>query len=203
MDWMIEEQGRVLAKISQIPLRLAWAMTVHKSQGMSLDAAFIDLRDAFVEGQGYVALSRVRTLQGLHLSGWNDMALKVHPRVLARDEEFRAQSEATREAFGKLSPVEFTQMQKNFVEACGGKFLAQTSEKKSVRMPGKAYSVEDIRRAYPNAYRDWSEDEDKNLASLHEQGLGIKAIANRLGRQHGSIRSRLIKVGLVGFPNNH
>jgi DNA-binding NarL/FixJ family response regulator len=125
------------------------------------------------------------------------MALKVHPQILAVDEEFRAQSEATREMFGKLSPVEFTQMQKNFIEACGGKFLAQTSGKNFMRTFGKTYSMEDIRRAYPNAYRSWSEDEDKNLALFHEQGMSVKAIANRLGRQRGSIRSRLIKIGLI------
>jgi ATP-dependent exoDNAse (exonuclease V) alpha subunit len=58
-----------LAEISQIPLRTAWAVTIHKSQGQSYDAAQIDLgRGAFVPGQTYVALSRVRSLSGLHLN---------------------------------------------------------------------------------------------------------------------------------------
>ena len=86
-SWRIEEEGKTKAEISQIPLRLAWAITVHKSQGMSLDAAEIDLSKAFVEGQGYVALSRVRTLSGLRLMGLNDMALKVNEEVLEFDKE--------------------------------------------------------------------------------------------------------------------
>ncbi len=58
-----------LAEISQIPLRTAWAVTIHKSQGQSYDSAQIDLgRGAFVPGQTYVALSRVRSLAGLHLN---------------------------------------------------------------------------------------------------------------------------------------
>src|SRR3989338_7874946 len=66
-SWTMQDGTKILAQISQIPLRLAWAITVHKSQGMSLDSAHMNLADAFEYGQGYVALSRVRTLSGLSL----------------------------------------------------------------------------------------------------------------------------------------
>lgn len=89
MDWTAEDVGGELAKIVQVPLRLAWAITVHKSQGMSLDEAVIDLRAVFEYGQGYVALSRLRRLSGLHLLGWNERALAVHPEVVSIDTEFR------------------------------------------------------------------------------------------------------------------
>lgn len=80
-DWQVEEDDRVLAAISQIPLRLAWAITVHKSQGMSLDEAAVDLSRCFEYGMGYVALSRLRSLDGLHLLGINNKAFEVHPEV--------------------------------------------------------------------------------------------------------------------------
>jgi ATP-dependent DNA helicase PIF1 len=92
VSWAVEENGRVKAEITQIPLRLAWAITVHKSQGMTLDSAVMDLADAFVPGQGYVALSRVRSLDGLILRGYNSTALEIDPRVIDYDRVLRATS---------------------------------------------------------------------------------------------------------------
>lgn len=88
-----DEEGKARATITQIPLRLAWAITIHKSQGMSLDAAEIDLGRSFVKGMGYVALSRVRTLQGLRLKSINPTALKVNEEVSAFDEELQRMSD--------------------------------------------------------------------------------------------------------------
>ena len=94
-NWRVEEDGKVRAEISQYPLRLAWAITVHKSQGMSLDAAEIDLSKSFEKGMGYVALSRVRSLDGLFLKGLNQMALRVNEEVLEMDKKFRKLSDTS------------------------------------------------------------------------------------------------------------
>lgn len=132
-EWVIEEQGKVKASITQVPLRLAWAMTVHKSQGMSMDAAAIDLSRAFEYGQGYVALSRVRSLEGLHLLGWSEDALRIHPDVLRADRDFRARSAEAEiyfhdlEANGERQPLV-----ERFVKACGGSLdLAEVGKAKA------------------------------------------------------------------------
>jgi len=86
-SWTIDDEHKVLAKIIQVPLRLAWAITVHKSQGMTLEAAEIDLSRSFGYGMGYVALSRLTSLDGLYLIGINEMAYKLDPQVFAYDKE--------------------------------------------------------------------------------------------------------------------
>lgn len=133
MDWTVEENGRVRARITQQPLRLAWAITVHKSQGISLDEAVVDLSHVFEFGQGYVALSRVRRLAGLHLLGWNERAFQVHPEVLAKDETFRLASSEAEIAFAKIPLVELEKMHKNFITACGGKLKSAGAENSSAR----------------------------------------------------------------------
>jgi ATP-dependent DNA helicase PIF1 len=114
-SWKIEEEGRTKAEITQYPLRHAWGITVHKSQGMSLDAVEVDLSKAFEPGMGYVALSRVRSLDGLTILGINDMALQVHEDVLEHDQELREASEkAAAKIFKNTKQLE--QDQKDFLE---------------------------------------------------------------------------------------
>lgn len=105
-SWTIENDERVLAKINQLPLRLAWAITVHKSQGMTLEAAQIDLRQAFGYGMGYVALSRLTSLQGLFLLGINDMAYKLHPDVFRFDQELLALSAEAGERRSRVHKIQ-------------------------------------------------------------------------------------------------
>ncbi|MBU6303743.1 MAG: AAA family ATPase, partial [Verrucomicrobia bacterium] len=68
--WLFDQADRSAGAFKQYPLRLANGVTIHKAQGLSLDAAFIDIRAAREPGQAYVALSRVRSLAGLHLKDW-------------------------------------------------------------------------------------------------------------------------------------
>lgn len=119
-EWRIEDDGKVKALISQLPIRHAWAITVHKSQGMSLDAAVMDLSKSFVSGMGYVALSRVRRLSGVHLIGINAAALYIDPRVRAADAFLRKQSDKAVTAFTKLTEAEVTAMAHAFIQQSGG-----------------------------------------------------------------------------------
>lgn len=128
--WVIEEDGKIKAQISQYPLRLAWAITVHKSQGMSLDAAQIDLSRAFERGMGYVALSRVRSLEGLFLIGLNDEALKMDDEALEFDRRFNDASLEHREELINGNPNGIKDKQAEFLRKVSPQFSKKKGKKK-------------------------------------------------------------------------
>jgi len=137
MDWTIEENGKIRARITQLPLRLAWAITVHKSQGMSLDEAVMDLSGVFEFGQGYVALSRVRRLSGLYILGWNQRTFQVHPEILIKDETFRLASSNTQASASKMSSLELQKSQDDFIVSCGGKHRSSSIKSYELRRNGR------------------------------------------------------------------
>jgi ATP-dependent DNA helicase PIF1 len=184
MEWVIEDGDKILASISQIPLRLAWAITVHKSQGLTMDAAVIDLSRSFEYGQGYVAISRVRSFSGLYLLGLNKRALEVHPKILEMDSYFRNKSDVLE---SNLKSIYMSQVKSKQQE-----FLNINVDKKE-----KSYSVETIRNIHKNAYRSWSPEEERELITRHKNGEGISLLSKIFGRQIGSIRARLIKLGII------
>lgn len=195
-EWRIDDRARTLAKIVQVPLRLAWAMTVHKSQGMSLDSAVMDLSQAFEYGQGYVALSRVRSLSGLYLSGFNERSLAVHPQILKKDSQFRQASLAARDTFERMGSAELGTLHAQFVANSGGK---EPSEIKKARAGQKVQKgkLEKLREKYPQAYRPWSKEDDAKLTDMFRENSSVSVLVKEFGRQRGSIQSRLIRLGLV------
>jgi hypothetical protein len=194
--WKIDENGKERASITQVPLKLAWAMTVHKSQGMSLDAAVIDLSKAFEYGQGYVALSRLRALSGLHLLGLNERALRVHPLAVEKDAEFRAASAAA----PRPDAADSAQKQQDFAAASAVKSSRTLgSEPARPRMPWtpQGSALDAMRATHAKAYAPWTRDDDGDLKRRHQAGERVDAIAAQFGRKPGAIRSRLKKLGLV------
>ena len=92
--WEMMDGETVLASVGQVPLRCAWAITIHKSQGMTLERAVMDLRRTFAPGMGYVALSRVENMDGLFLGGVNERMFLVSPDAVRLDGRLRADSRA-------------------------------------------------------------------------------------------------------------
>ena len=200
-SWEIEENGKVKARITQYPLRLAWAITIHKSQGMSLDSAEIDLSKTFTYGMGYVALSRVRTLEGVRLVGFSDKALMVDPLALSIDKELRAESEENEELFGALPKEKMQELSNDFVVRVGGTLIVERSQKvkskKSKASPEWLEKIGKIRETFPNASKPWKKEDDALLKEQFNDGATLTELAQLLGRKEGSINLRLIKHGLV------
>jgi hypothetical protein len=120
-EWsIVDDNEKTLASYKQVPLRLAWAITVHKSQGMTLDAAELDLGRTFEMGQGYVALSRLKALENLKLLNFNARALEVDRLALKADLRFQELSEQ----LVKSSDLEeLIEAQKTFIKGSGGRRL--------------------------------------------------------------------------------
>lgn len=180
--WELRDGDKKRASISQVPLRLAYAITVHKSQGMTLDAAKIDLRKAFVEGMGYVALSRVRNLETLYLDGINQMALRVSQRAQEIDTDLRGKAARDAQRFAHLRANAETRS-------------SEPPTKKAAATGGSSWQekIEKMRETHPRAYMPWTSEDDAVLKQGFQTGVSIEKLSKKLGRHEGSIKMRLQK----------
>ncbi|MNY08109.1 ATP-dependent RecD-like DNA helicase [compost metagenome] len=178
--WELRDGDKKRAGITQIPLRLAWAITVHKSQGMTLDAARIDLRKAFVEGMGYVALSRVKNLHNLYLHGINRTALQVSEDAQTIDGRLRQRAADDTKKFAHLAEQAETRKH-------------EPPKAKKESSSGWSDKIAKMRETYPNAYRPWQATDDAVLKQEFQNGKSVKDLSDTLGRHEGSITMRLQK----------
>lgn len=184
-EWKYEDNGVVRAIITQVPLRLAWAITIHKSQGMTLDAAEIDLGDAFEPGMGYVALSRVRSLNGLKLMNLNEMALKVHPKILQHDQVFKDSSAATVQYLQTLSEEETLEYhRKTLIE----RFVASKTKA--------------IRKERTKARKKMAPLTHLTTLELLKKNLSIESIATERGLTVGTIINHIEKLKSLNLITN-
>jgi len=183
-DWRIEdESGKMLVSFQQVPLRLAWAITVHKSQGMTLDAAEMDLSKTFEKGQGYVALSRVKSLAGLNLTGYNSIALEVDDLALKADKRFQVLSaEAEKES------------EENILKNKALEFI-----KKS----GGITNIDEIAENKKNLKKGNKTKKKSTYLitkQLIDEGYSLKEIAKERALTTGTVSTHLIRISDL-YPN--
>lgn len=175
--WSVQDdKGRDLASFDQIPLRLAWALTIHKCQGMTLDSAVIDLANTFENGQGYVALSRLKSIEGLQLVGLKPEALLLDGLARKADERFKVLS---KEVDANYAMEELQKQAPVFIKRCGG--LTDLNEikkhsKKIKEKKGPKQSTYEI-----------------TLGFIRKE-MSLEAIAEERGLSPGTIASHLIKL---------
>lgn len=195
-----EIETEVLGLFRQYPLRLAWAITIHKSQGLTFDRAVIDANRSFAPGQVYVALSRCRTLEGMVLSsplspaaiigdarvdafmaGQEDRARTSISRLPDLKEEYHRQLLFELFDFAYIVKLEET-LQRLLVEYCSTSYATLVMLHKQ--------AVADLRTQVTDVAAKWL----TAIASMTQQQLHEQQFLDRVGRSAAYFASALVKL---------
>ena len=180
-DWSIEnDKGVVTAKVSQLPLKLAWAITIHKSQGMTLDSAQIDLSKTFEVGQGYVALSRIKNIEGLQLLGFNETALMVDPLILSIDDRIKQASQKAKDKISSISNEELENKYSSHINSLGGITNTKEIEKQKRELKEKPKVSKELAAIHIKT-KDLVESSDTLEELSEKRELSIDTIIKHLG----------------------
>jgi hypothetical protein len=180
-DWTMEnDKGNIVAKVSQIPLKLAWAITIHKSQGMTLDSAQIDLSKTFEVGQGYVALSRIKNIDGLRLMGLNEKALSVDPLILHIDDRIKAASQKSSDEISTISSSKLEKIFETYIMSIDGITDQEKIKKQEAVLKDEKKVVKSSSTPTHIQTKDLIETSNSILELASNRGMSIGTIIKHL-----------------------
>lgn len=153
-EWKVElPTGEVQASRTQVPLILAWALSIHKAQGQTLERVKVDLGKVFEKGQAYVALSRATTQQGLQVLRFRKDKVMAHPRVIAFYNQLYSADKAMAMKVAVAPATTTKTVEKKTANSITG-YITQQPPSKSFGQPG------------PREYMKFDEDEEAIAAAF-------------------------------------
>lgn len=170
-----EIKQRIDGTFTQYPLKLAWAVTIHKAQGLTFDRVIVDAADAFAYGQVYVALSRCRSLEGLQLSSRLSASCTFDNSDVRHFYECQPSEESVLQMFDSQATKYYIDQ---LCELLGAEGLRIHGEKIGRLFAGP------LAKLYPNASKQWSESMDK-LNQLAEVSEKFRVQLMRMSQQIG------------------